>query len=319
MVQHELFMLVAAPLLVLGRPLLAAVWALPFGRRPLIGRATRHGSVRGGWRWVTRPMVAGVIHGVAIWLWHLPPLYERSVRSEGVHAAQHISFIATALLFWWAILRARPSRMRDGQALAVLFLTGLHTGALGALLAFASDLWYPVYATTTGPWGLSPVEDQQVAGLIMWIPGGAAYVVAALVLALRWMGESPPMVRRLRVSAPALLLVALLAGCRGGLDDERHPSVLGGNAERGKIAMGQYGCPSCHVIPGIAGAEGTAGPPLTGIASRGFIAGVMPNTPQNMVRWIMDPPAVDSLTAMPALGISDTLARDIAEYLYRIR
>ena len=84
---------------------------------------------------------------------------------------------------------------------------------------------------------------------------------------------------------------------------------------RGKVAMGQYGCPSCHVIPGIAGAEGTTGPPLTGIATRGFIAGVMPNTPDNMVRWIMDPPAVDSLTAMPALGISDTLARDIAAYL----
>lgn len=319
MVQHELFMLVATPLLVLGRPLFAAVWALPVSwRRGLVG-ITGNAPVRGTWRWLTRPVVAGLIHAVAIWLWHLPALYERSVASEGIHAAQHLSFIATALLFWWAILRGRPSRARDGEALAVLFITGLHTGALGALLTFASELWYPIYATTTGPWGVSPVEDQQIAGLIMWIPGGAAYVVAGLLAALRWMGEPRVVARSLRVSAPLALLLVMLTGCRGGLDDERYPSVLGGDAVRGKIAMGQYGCPSCHVIPGIAGAEGTTGPPLTGIATRGFIAGVMPNTPENMVRWIMDPPAVDSLTAMPALGISDTLARDIAEYLYRIR
>jgi cytochrome c oxidase assembly factor CtaG len=318
MVQHEILMLAATPLLVLGRPMLAALWAIPFGWRAAVGALGRRGGVRAPWRWVTQPMIAGVIHAVAIWAWHVPTLYERSVRDEAVHALQHIAFIATALLFWWSILQARRSRSRDGQGLAVLFMTALHTGALGALLAFAPSLWYPVYAATTGPWGLSPIEDQQLAGMIMWIPGGGAYVAAGLLMALRWMGESRVRTRALRLTVPAALLLAVV-GCRGGLDDERHPSVLGGNAERGKIAMSQYGCPSCHVIPGIAGAEGTTGPPLTGIASRGFIAGVMPNTPGNMVRWIMDPPRIDSLTAMPALGISDTLARDMAEYLYRIR
>jgi cytochrome c1 len=73
------------------------------------------------------------------------------------------------------------------------------------------------------------------------------------------------------------------------------------------------------MIPGIAGARGTAGPPLSGIGTRGYIAGVLPNTPENMVRWIMDPRSIDSLTAMPTLGISDSLARDMAEYLYRLR
>ena len=319
MVQHELLMLVAAPLLVLGRPMVAALWAAPQSWRRGAGAVALRDVVQSPWGWMTAPFAAAAIHAAAIWLWHAPGLYERAVRSEVLHALQHVAFIGTALLFWWALLHARRSRTRDGQAIAVLFMTALHTGALGALLAFAPSLWYSVYAATTGPWGLSPLEDQQMAGMIMWIPGGGAYIIAGLALTLRVLGGSPTGPRAVRGVATAAVLIAFAAGCRGGLDDERHPSVLGGDAERGKIAISEYGCPSCHVIPGIRGAEGTVGPPLAGIASRSYIAGVLSNTPENMVRWIVDPPKVDSLTAMPALGISDSLARDIAEYLYRIR
>lgn len=193
MVQHEVMMVVAAPLLVLGRPFVAFVWALPSrSRRPVMTRL-RGPRLLAAWRWIAAPFVAWTAHATAIWLWHLPSLYQRTVDEPAVHALQHLSFVSTGLLFWWALLRG--SRMGAGPAIAYLFTTMLHTGALGVLLAFASGLWYPVYATSTVAWGLSPMEDQQLGGLIMWIPGGIAYVLAALVLLTRWMHASEARVR----------------------------------------------------------------------------------------------------------------------------
>jgi cytochrome c1 len=81
----------------------------------------------------------------------------------------------------------------------------------------------------------------------------------------------------------------------------------------------KYGCQSCHSIPGVVGANGLVGPPLGGVASRSYIAGVLPNTPENMMRWIQDPKGVDSLTAMPTLGVTDADARHITAYLYTLR
>ena len=317
MVQHEILMVVATPLLVLGRPLVPALWAASPAWRRSIGRVARSTSLRTVWAALTRPLMAALVHGTVIWVWHAPSLYEAGLRSETVHALQHIAFISTALLFWWAVLGARSSRI--GEVVLALFITALHTGALGALLTFANSLWYPPYGSTTGPWGLSPLEDQQLAGLLMWIPGGAAYLIVALTLVGRWLGGPRRLRPRGLATAVASVLVIGAAGCRGGLDDNHSMRVAGGNPERGRIAISQYGCPACHVIPGIAGAKGAVGPPLTGIASRSYIGGVIENTPDNMVRWIMDPPRIDSLTAMPALGISEARARDIAEYLYQIR
>ncbi len=115
-----------------------------------------------------------------------------------------------------------------------------------------------------------------------------------------------------------LALVFVLCGCGQTLGDHA-AQLTGGNAERGKAAIAAYGCGSCHTIPGVDGATATVGPPLAGIALRSYIAGVLPNTPAAMIRWLKDPPAVDSLTAMPALGLTDPTARDIAAYLYTLR
>ena len=93
----------------------------------------------------------------------------------------------------------------------------------------------------------------------------------------------------------------------------------GGDAARGKALIRQYGCGSCHTIPGIPGAEAVVGPNLQGIATRAYIAGVMPNVPANMMQWLMDPPGVDSKTAMPNLHVTATDARDIAAYLYTLQ
>jgi cytochrome c len=124
------------------------------------------------------------------------------------------------------------------------------------------------------------------------------------------------------VIAILFLAVLPLAGCDrgGGLSAQQATQLTGGgNDRRGAEAIRRFGCGTCHVIPGIEGASGQVGPPLAGIGGRAYIAGVLVNTPDDMVRWIVNPPAVDSLTAMPALGVTPREARDIAAYLYRQR
>jgi cytochrome c1 len=113
-----------------------------------------------------------------------------------------------------------------------------------------------------------------------------------------------------------LVAAALVAGCKR---IHSAPFVAGGDAERGKVAIGRYGCGACHTIPGIRGARGLVGPPLEDLARRVYVAGVLQNEPENLVRWIADPPAVDPQTAMPNLGVTDSDARDIAEFLYRLK
>lgn len=124
--------------------------------------------------------------------------------------------------------------------------------------------------------------------------------------------------RALRLAfLPPLLALLATAGC-GDAPPPPHLRVAGGDAERGAIAIAAYGCGGCHTIPGIRGAEGTVGPPLTDFATRGYVAGVQPNWPRHLVRWIVNPPAISPQTAMPALGVSEQEARDIAAYLYTL-
>jgi cytochrome c1 len=96
-------------------------------------------------------------------------------------------------------------------------------------------------------------------------------------------------------------------------------AMTGGDPDRGHDAIGRYGCSSCHTIPGVRGAVGLVGPPLTQMGSRMYIGGVMKNTPENMIRWLQDPPAIDGKTAMPNLHLGESDARDIACYLYTLR
>jgi len=126
---------------------------------------------------------------------------------------------------------------------------------------------------------------------------------------------------RLALALASLALVPCVTGC----DDARGASVAsanritGGDADRGRELMRAYGCGSCHSIPGVSGADGLVGPPLGGMASRSYIGGVLPNTPDNMLRWLRDPRGVDSLTAMPNVGVTPSDARHLAAYLYTLR
>ena len=118
----------------------------------------------------------------------------------------------------------------------------------------------------------------------------------------------------------ALLLAALtLAACTSNSGASSAESAIGGDPVQGAAAIGRYGCGSCHTIRGISGANALVGPPLTGFASRSYVAGVLPNTPENVIRWIQDPKAVDDKTAMPKLDVNAKDATDIAAYLYQIR
>jgi putative membrane protein len=193
MAQHEILMVVAAPLLVLGRPLVPFSHALsPAVLRSLarIVRSPPLGALRRLWTTLTLPLVAWIVHAVALWIWHLPQLFEATIDNEWIHFLQHASFFGTALLFWWAIVRERPGKAGYGAAILYLFTTAAHSGALGALLSLARRSFYPAYATTTAAWGLTPLEDQQLGGLLMWVPAGAVYAVAALALLAAWMRDS---------------------------------------------------------------------------------------------------------------------------------
>lgn len=190
MVQHELLMMVAAPLLVAGLPMLVALYALPASARRPTMRALRGRALRASWSLLTTPATVWLLHAAALWVWHAPPLYEEALRSEPVHAAQHACFFGTALLFWWGITHGRYGRMGYGVAVVYLFATALHTGLLGAALTLSTEVWYPVYGTAGGAWGLTPIEDQQLAGLIMWVPAGGVFTAMGLIYFAAWLRES---------------------------------------------------------------------------------------------------------------------------------
>lgn len=112
-----------------------------------------------------------------------------------------------------------------------------------------------------------------------------------------------------------LLLASAALGCGEG---KRVASIEGGRPERGKLAILNYGCTACHAIPGVPGHGASVGPPLSHMAQQAYVAGVLPNTPDNLVRWLQDPPRVDPRTVMPNLGLSEAQATDIAAYLYSV-
>ena len=132
MLQHETLMLIAAPLLVLGRPLPIFLWAFSARVRLALGHATQIRGVSRLWQGLTRPITAWALHALALWAWHAPRVFEAALINRGIHDFQHASFLATALLFWSALLHA-PARGSQGVAVLYLFTTTIHTSVLGAL------------------------------------------------------------------------------------------------------------------------------------------------------------------------------------------
>lgn len=185
MLQHMLLILVTAPLLALAAPLFVFLWAVPDRMRRALSKALL-GRIFTVINSITNPVFALVLFGGMLWLWHLPRLYLWALQHPAIHALEHLSLLASAMLFWWVMLQPL-GRRRLNLGLAAMFalVTLLHTSLLGALLTFAPAPLYRVYG---GRWlGLDALGDQQLAGLIMWVPMGIVLGWLCTSLLARWL------------------------------------------------------------------------------------------------------------------------------------
>lgn len=305
MLQHLLLVAAAAPLLAAGTPGIALLALLPRRARTWLTsrrlRVVRAASRTPG---VLIALVAWVVHVTVVWLWHAPSLYAWALQSSVAHATEHASLLFTAWAFWAVVLHPRH-RVGVATGMLYLFAAAGHCAALGALLTLTPTPWYAVHATTAPAWGMTPLEDQQLGGVIMWVPGGMIYAGVALA---RLAGV-------LNRSAIAIALAVVLAACGRATPTEH--AVVDGDAARGRRAVVAYGCGACHVVPGVPGAHGRVGPSLAGLAERPYVAGRLVNDGPNLVEWVRHPRRLDPQTIMPDLGVTEGDARDIAAFLYR--
>lgn len=193
MVQHLLLALVAPPLILLGRPGVALVHGVSDSRRRRIGRW--QGRLRrGAWR-VPGVAVAGPALYVAVLLgWHLPGSYDAAVADPLIHELEHATLLGAGAAFWWPIVE--PRRIPAWTAPLSLLVAATAGGLLSVLLTFADHAWYAAHTASAPPWGLTPLQDQQLAGAIMWVPGGIIYLLAAALAFVRWLHEDERTTRR---------------------------------------------------------------------------------------------------------------------------
>lgn len=318
MIQHLLLMLGAPPLLILGAPFRVIFWAIPSGaRRSLALWWNRDRVLARLVSGAAKPAVAWTLSMIALLLWHLPGLYQAALAHESLHVLEHLCFVGTGLLFWQVVLRPNDyRRLNYGVSVLYLFTAALPSGLLGALLTFAGRPLYSTQSAGASLWGLTPLEDQQLAGLIMWMPGGLIYLGAAAGFFLAWLRSEEERGLRKATLLVGLLCLMPAAACAGA---DSEPPVTGGDPALGKQAIVAYGCGSCHIIPGIRQAHGLVGPPLTQFARRAFIAGEAPNTAASLIQWIQSPQSIEPGTAMPNLDVTKQQARNIAAYLYTLR
>lgn len=166
MVQHLILIFGVAPLMTFALPVIA----LP--------------------RMLAAPLVVVILHAVAIWAWHLPVLYDKALEFAPLHALEHASFVVTGVLFW-GVVAARWQPLDHLRRAGVVFVTGLQSAALGALLVFAGEPLYTSHLHSAQEHGLSPLEDQQLAGGIMWVPPGIVYLAITLGLILARLKSDP--------------------------------------------------------------------------------------------------------------------------------
>jgi putative membrane protein len=190
MLQHEILLLIAAPLIAAAHSGVTLLNAIPRDSRQQIGA------------WITRiekifplsiifsPLGAFILHAAALWLWHIPYLYQAGVEFDFIHALQHLSFFLSGVLFWSALFGAGRSTMTYGAGVLYVFGTAAYCSALGALLTFSSVIWYPIYSDRTELWHLTPLQDQQIGGLLMWVPSGVVFILIGIWLFARWLTAS---------------------------------------------------------------------------------------------------------------------------------
>ncbi|WP_069625212.1 cytochrome c oxidase assembly protein [Methyloceanibacter marginalis] len=219
MVQHLLLMLLAPPLLVWSRPNIAFVWAFSPDWRKRIGRFWTGAGLGRATQALMHPLVVFVLFSGSFAFWHLPGPYRAALHNDFIHALEHLSFFLTSLAFWTLVIE--PSgrrRLSYGGGLVFVALTAVLCALPGALIVLAPRALYPDHAAGAAGWGLSLMQDQQLAGLLMWIPGGIVYLLACVWLFLCLMddAEQKAVARHRSLVTMALLAIVvppLLGGC----------------------------------------------------------------------------------------------------------
>jgi putative membrane protein len=188
MVQHLLLLLVAAPLLALSAPSSAILRGSPLVLRRASGRWRRRlGLTHGNLGVLRHPAAVWLLSVGVVWFWHAAAPYDATLDNQLLHVLEHASFLVTAVLFWQVVVGVRgAARVSGGLGVLLVFAMAMQSVFLSVLLTFARTPWYSGYAATTAPWGLDPLTDQRLAGVIMWIPAGVIYLVVALALLVTW-------------------------------------------------------------------------------------------------------------------------------------
>ena len=322
MIQHMMLIIAAAPLIAWSRPKVMFLRALPKETRANIGRSARRLRLDRFMHPLRDPILVWIAFCAGFVFWHTPGPYALAMRYESLGLLEHITFLLTSLAFWMVIFR---SSMRGGPGYGAKLLFVLTAAALtdlpGALMVFAPRPLYPEHAAGVAGWGLTLMQDQEIAGLVMWIPGGLAYLLVAAWLFVAWLREAEnramlPGARSIATVTLLLLVAPALTGCNRSRAEPI--ANFNGDPERGATLIQKYGCGGCHDIPNINDAEGNVGPPLSRIGNRIYIAGMLRNTPDNMLLWIREPQRIVPGNAMPQMNIPEQDARDIVAYLYTL-
>jgi putative membrane protein len=204
MLQHEVVMMWAIPLILLGAPTTPSLRGMPrWLRHRVVRRLARRRTVRLAYRWVTHPAVAVGVLTATLWGWHLiPGWYDAALRHGLVHDAQHLSFAGAALLVWWNVIDPRPLRSRIAYIprMLYIFAAGVPKHFLAAILTFASTTLYATYEEARPILGLGVLEDQQLAGLLMWVPSVMMHLLAMGVVFAVWAQKSEQRQREIEVA-----------------------------------------------------------------------------------------------------------------------
>lgn len=183
--QHLLMQFIGMPLVVLGAPMVPVLRGVPAPlRRALVVPVARARVLRWALRLLTQPIIAWAAFAGVLLGWHTPAAYDAALRNEAVHLAQHMTFAITAFVFWWNVIDPVPLRPNLPYLLRLpyVFAMGVPAFVLGALLTHAEQVWYVAYAGRAVDYGLTPLEDQQIGGLLMWIPTSFVFLAAFLLV-----------------------------------------------------------------------------------------------------------------------------------------
>ena len=182
MIQHIILIMIGPPLILLGGPIVPVIRGLPAGlRREIVIPILQNHKCRTLLQICTKPVVAWFVYVGSLWIWHTPRLYDEAVQNTGIHGLEHVSFVFASIFFWWCVIDPIPMKpkLTGGLRLGYLFLATLQNTILGAFITLSTSPWYSSYMVSSEIFtALTPLQDQRIGGLIMWIPGAMMYFLA---------------------------------------------------------------------------------------------------------------------------------------------